>query len=218
MNPETREQTASLSESAGMRPVVSQEPKRRGFAGGQGTPMNLPAKSNLLQAYQVVLYNRALHPEFFQLKGRKVVTDTGYELEAWVLRGQHVLRFEHRALCVTELVSDNERGVPQQGIVSAFLCAGERDFEHSFAPDKVNYMTTVQTETLSENLYHATHDEMVEFARQAQALSHRWNDEAGKCLSVIDIQRMSREVHVQCYHLVASAAMVLRTQTIFEIK
>ena len=32
----------------------------------------------------------------------------------------------------------------------------------------------------------------------------------------VDIQRMARQVHVQTYHLVASASLVLRTQTIFE--
>ncbi|MDX2130501.1 MAG: DUF2617 family protein [Planctomycetota bacterium] len=180
--------------------------------------MNIPPKSNVLQGYQVVLYSRALHPELFQLKGRKVVRDEDYELEAWVLPGQHALRFEHRALCVSELVTDSERGVPQQGIVSAFLCAGERDFEHQFPQDKVNYMTTVQTESLSESLYSATFNEMLDYSRQHQSLSHRWRDEAGACLSVIDIQRMSREVHVQSYHLIASAGLVLRTQTIFEVK
>lgn len=180
--------------------------------------MNLPAKQNLLQGYHVVLYSRALHPEHFALKGRKVVRYGDYELEAWILPGQHVLRFEHKTLCLSELVSESDKGVPQQGIVSAFLCVGERDFEQQFPKDKVNYMTTVQTESLSENLFHATYDEMIDFARQNQALAHRWNDEAGKCLSVIDIQRMSREVHVQCYHLIAASSFVLRTQSIFECK
>jgi hypothetical protein len=181
--------------------------------------MNLPpGKQNLLQAYQVVLYQRALHPEIFPLKARKVVKHGAYELEAWVMPGQHLLRFEHRGLCLCELVTDQEKSVPAQGIVSAFLCAAEKDFEHAFPKDSVNYMTTVQTETLSENLYHSTYEEMLDHARQTQAVAHRWTDDAGKCLSVIDIQRMQREVHVQSYHLIANAAFVLRTQTIFEHK
>lgn len=180
--------------------------------------MHVPPKSNVMQGYQVVLYSKPLHPDLFQLKGRKVVRDGDYELEAWVLAGQHALRFEHRTLCVSELVTDTDRGVPQQGIVSAFLCNGERDFEHEFAKDRVNYMTTVQTESLSESLYAATYTEMLDFARQNQALTHRWRDEVGNCLSIIDIQRMNREAHVQAYHMVAAAGLVLRTQTIFEVK
>ncbi len=179
--------------------------------------MTSAARQNVLQAYQIVLYDRALHPELFQLQGRRVVRHGDYELEAWVLPGQHLLRFECKALCLTELLTDQDKSVPQ-GSVSAFLCTSERDFDQSFPKHKVNYMTTVQTETLTENLYAATYDEMLDFARQTQALSHRWSDEAGKCLSLIDIQRYSREVHAQTYHLMASTGMVLRTQTIFEHK
>jgi len=177
--------------------------------------MQIPPRQSLLQSYQVLLYNRALHPELFALKGRRVVRHGEYELEAWVLPGQHLLRFEYRTLCLTELLTDQEKGVPQ-GSVSAFLCAGERDFEQQFPKDRVSYVTTVQTETLTENLYQATYEEMLDFVRQNQALAHRWTDEAGKCLSLIDIQRMNREVHAQTYHLIASAGLVLRTQTIFE--
>src|SRR6266404_1363214 len=113
----------------------------------QGTPMSLPVKSPSLQSYQVLLYNRALHPEVFPLKGRRVIHQGTYEFEVWIMSGAHLLRFE-----------------------SGGLCAGERDFEHRFTRDKVTYMTTVQTETLSENLYLATYEEMMDVARTTNAL------------------------------------------------
>jgi hypothetical protein len=127
-----------------------------------------------------------------------------------------MLRFDHRTLCVSELLTDQERTPPLQGQVSSFLCAGERDVEHRFPREKVTYMTSVQTETLSDSLYAASLEEMLDHARSNHSLSHTWDDEAGRCLSLVDIQRMARQVHVQSYHLIASAALVLRTQTIFE--
>jgi len=180
--------------------------------------MNLPTRQTLLQAYQVVLYQQALHPEHFELKGRRVVRHGSYELEVWILQGQHVLRFEQGDLCASELVSDHERGVPQQGIVSAFLCAGEHEFDHYFPTHRVNYMTTVQTETLSDNLYQTTFQEMLDLARETRALTQRWTTDEGDCLSLVDVQPMAREVHVQCYHMLAGANLVLRTQSIFEQK
>ncbi len=48
-------------------------------------------------------------------------------------------------------------------------------------------MTTVQTETLSDNLFVATYDEMADFGRGSGALTQFWEDEAGKCLSMIDV-------------------------------
>ncbi len=178
--------------------------------------MNLPTKQNLLQSYQVVVYNRALHPDLFTLKGRRVVRQGEYDLEAWIMPGQHLLRFEHRNHCCVELLTHEDRPVPTAGIVTSFLCAGERDVEQPFKKEGLNYMSTVQTETLSENLYQSTYDELAGFARENNALSHAWTDDVGKCLSFVDIQRMNREVHCQAYHLVASNALVLRIQTIVE--
>ena len=179
--------------------------------------MSLPTKPNNLQSYQVILYNRALHPGLFTLRGRRVISHDEYEAEAWIMPGAHLLRFEHKGLCACELVTDKETGLPDSGVVTTFMCAGERDFEHSFKKDNVNYMTTVQTETLSENLYIATFDELHEYATEARALTHEWQDEAGHCLSIIDVQRFNSEVHAQSYHLMAQGGLVLRTQTIFEL-
>jgi hypothetical protein len=178
--------------------------------------MSMPVKSPSLLSYQVLLYNRAIHPEVFPLKGRRTIKHGTYEFEAWVASGAHLLRFDHGTLCACELVSDQEGRLPEAGIVSSFLCAGERDFEHRFDRDKVIYMNTVQTETLSENLFLATYDEMMNVARENNALIHRWEDETGKCLSMIDVEQRSREVHAQAYHLIATGGLVLRTQSIFE--
>ncbi len=178
--------------------------------------MTSPTRSNSLQSYQIVLYNRALHPEFFPLKGRRVDRHGGYELESWVMQGCHLLRFEYRTLCCTELLTDQDGNLPATGVVTAFLAAGERDFEHRFEKDKVTYLTTVQTETLSDSLYAATYKEMLDHARDTRALLHQWEDESGRCLSLIDIQKHLREVHAQAFHLVAAGGIVIRTQSIFE--
>jgi hypothetical protein len=178
--------------------------------------MNPPVKPNSLQSYQVILYGRALHPELFPLKRRKVVKHNGYEFEVWGMEGAHLLRFEMGSLCASELCTGHDGKLPDTGIVSAFLCAGERDFEHRFPKEKVLYMTTVQTETLSENLYLATFAELTDYARSTDAMALKWSDETGDCLSVIDLQRFNKEIHAQCYHMIASGGLVVRTQTIFE--
>lgn len=178
--------------------------------------MNLPTKASSLQSYQVVLYDRALHPELFRLNGRRQYRQGGWSAEAWIMRGAHLLRFEHGLMCATELVTDQET-LPSSNVVAAFLCAGERDFDHSFGKSGVSYITTVQTESLSENLYMSTLEEMREHARQEECLWLGWDD-GGPCLSVLDVQQMSREIHMQGYHLQANGGLVVRTQSIFEVK
>ena len=47
--------------------------------------MNTHTKSNALQAYQAILYNRALHPELFDLRSRNVHPSPSAELETWLV-------------------------------------------------------------------------------------------------------------------------------------
>ena len=80
-------------------------------------------------------------------------------------------------------------------------------------------MTSMQTETLSGHLYMSTYQEMIEHARQERCLQVSWTDENEPAsLSVIDVQRHASEVHLQAYHLRGDCGLVLRTQSIFQIK
>ncbi len=179
--------------------------------------MSNSLKPSGLQLYQVVLYNRAIHPEFFPLKSRQVKKMNDYELESWLMNGSHLLRFEHKGLCASELVADHSHELPQTGIVNAFLCTGEHEFDHAFKRDHANYMTAVQTETLSDHAYVSACDEYLQFAKVNSAQIHEWRDHGGKCLSVVDVQPHKDQVHIQAYHLIAQTGMFLRSQTIFEL-
>jgi hypothetical protein len=77
-------------------------------------------------------------------------------------------------------------------------------------------MTTVQTESLSENLYIATCEEMTGHSRENSSLVHTWDEESGRGMSIVDIQKYATEVHVQAYHLLPAGGIVIRTQSIFE--
>ncbi|TVQ30878.1 MAG: DUF2617 family protein [Phycisphaeraceae bacterium] len=180
--------------------------------------MNAPTKSANLQAYRLILYRRALHPELFSVKGRRALQYGDYELESWIMPGSHLMRFQFDGACATELVTSQEAGLPERGLVAALPCAGEKDHEQPFT-EKLNYMTTVQTEQLPDNLYAATYRELIEFGEESEALMHLWKDiDGGLCASILDVQRFRREIHAQSYHLIAQGGVVLRTQTIFEHK
>ncbi len=208
---------------------------------------------NSLQTYQCLLYRKALHPELFAIKGRRPVKHNAYELEAWVLPGGHVLRFKVGSFVCSELVTDQEGRLPKEGAVTAFPCAGDHEFEHAFDAEKVKFITSVQTETLTENLFAATFEELTDFGKEADALIYTWEDSpsgffgvapqtangshaavngfsngighdhgltlaspARRNLSMLDIQRLNKEVHIQAYHMLGAQGLVLRTQTIFE--
>jgi hypothetical protein len=177
--------------------------------------MSTVSKSSLLQSYKIVLYRRALHPEFFEIRDRSHLAHNDYELETWIMRGSHLLRFQCNGLCFTEVITESDENLPERGLVASLPCAGERDHEQEF-PEKVQYITTVQTETLTDHLFDASYREMLEFARSEQCVHHVWDEDGAKCLSLVDIQRYKREVHAQAYHLLGSCGLILRSQSIFE--
>lgn len=172
-------------------------------------------RTSPLQSYRVLLYDRVLHPELFQLQDRHVVRHGRYEFEAWLMRGAHVLRFDVDGRAALELCTEHEEFLPDGGLLEVAECCVEHDFEKTFEPTGLTYMRSVQTETLNDNVFHATLKEMRELAAEEDGLLHEWDDE-GPCLSLLSVQRYSREIHVQAYHLLSRENFVLRTQTLFE--
>lgn len=177
----------------------------------------IPPTSSL-QAYNLLVFRAALHPEFFNIRNRKRIAYGDYEFEAWVFNGGHSLRFESDGLTLSEVVTDAWEGLPDRGLVTNLPCAGERDHEAEFC-DRLVYMTSMQTETLTDHLYLATYNELLDHAQQCgdSAILSRWDDDQNNNLSLLDLQRYRDEVHIQCYHLRGDCGLVLRTQSIFQI-
>ncbi len=180
--------------------------------------MSVGHKSSNTQIFRLILYRRGLHPELFNLEGRRLHRQPEYDAECWVMAAGHVVRFQVGSHAMTETVLERGDHLPETGLIHALPCLGEKDYDFKPAPeDKLGYTTTVQTETLTENLYLATYRELHDFARENDALRFEYDDAEGNpCLSLLDVQKFKREFHVQSYHLVASTGLVLRTQTIFE--
>ena len=50
------------------------------------------SKTTSLQAYTLLVYRKAIHPEFFQIEARKRIEHPQYEFEGWVFKGGHAGR------------------------------------------------------------------------------------------------------------------------------
>jgi len=181
--------------------------------------MSIGHKASVMQTFRLMVYQRALHPELFDLQGRRMYRHGDYEAEIWVYPLGHVVRFQIDGQCLTETVIQEGDHLPEHGLVHALPCLGEKEFElqPTDSTDSIGYVTTVQTEALTDNLYLTTYREMMDFAKENDALCHDWLDETGADnLSVLDVQKFQKEFHFQSYHLINSCNMVLRTQSIFE--
>ncbi|MBL9148287.1 MAG: hypothetical protein JNM94_06285 [Phycisphaerae bacterium] len=179
--------------------------------------MSNPTKTTSLQTYHMLVFRKALHPEFFGIEGRSRIKHEDYDAESWIFRGGHAVRVQHNGLCVVEVVLEQVDQIPDRGLVATLPCAGERDHDEKFGESLV-YMTTIQTETLSDHLYMGTYKEMLQHARESDSLCSMWTDEIGKPnLSVLDVQSSRTEMHIQGYHLRSDCGLVLRTQSMFQL-
>jgi len=179
--------------------------------------MSLTNKSPSVQTYRLMLYQRPLHPELFGIQDRQAFTQSDYEVECWMIPGGHILRFQGGGQCLSEVVVDQGPQLPQRGLLQALPCLGEKELEES-VNDSVRYISSVQTELLSDNLYAATLAEMREFSKHHGTMHYEWVDaESSSNLSVFSVERYKKEVHTESYHLIGGAGFVLRTQSIFEI-
>ncbi|MBC23237.1 MAG: hypothetical protein CMJ32_04895 [Phycisphaerae bacterium] len=165
----------------------------------------------------MLLFRKALHPEFFGIEGRTRLHLDDYEFEGWIFKGGHVARFQHNGVCISEVVHEQPEILPERGLVITMPCAGEKDHEERIS-EQMFYMTTMQTETLSDHLYMSTYNEMLEHAQDTSAISVQWNDDVERPnLSILDLQRYREEVHIQGYHLRSDCNLILRTQSLFKI-
>ncbi len=170
-----------------------------------------------LQSYQSLLYARSLQPELSQHAESKSIIQDYYTLNLSILPGAHACVFTSVDGCATELVTDTPAPYTEVALLESLLCSAEKDFESQIPRTKINYITAAQTEQLTPHIYNDTLEELDQLARDQEALTHRYNDQAGPCLSLIDTQRFADQVHIQGYHLVAAENLVLRTQSIFEL-
>jgi hypothetical protein len=150
--------------------------------------MSVPTKPASSVNHQIVLFGKALHPELFAIKGRRVFTGTAFELETWLMPESHVLRFSHQGFSACELLSDGLGPMPALKSVASFPATGERDFEYRFDRFGVIYMNSLQSENLSDNVYASQYDELCQTSRENNALVHRWDDDSGPCMSILEVQ------------------------------
>jgi hypothetical protein len=176
-----------------------------------------PAKSSSPHAYAMLLYRRAVHPEFFGIEARRKVQHGDYEFEGWIFKGGHCIRFQYGAISFCEVVVDNPTSLPDRGLAGTLPCAGEHDHDEKIT-EEINYMTSIQSESLSDHLYLGTYKEMLQHGRDSDSLMVAWSEPNGKQnLSLIDLQRFRNELHVQSFHLRATSGLVLRTQSMVQL-
>lgn len=182
----------------------------------------------------LMLYGRPLHPELFNILADVKVDRRSYTADVWLVEGGHVLSFGVTpagmaaagipatdgapAGTLTEVVQMNGEPMSDGGLMESLLCRGERYHELDVEPN-LRYMVSTQEEQLSQTLFEATRNEILEYAAKRELIvgESLANEERGGITSVLDIERRANELHVHSFHLFEDGFTVVKTQSFMEV-
>jgi hypothetical protein len=164
------------------------------------------------------LYDRPLHPEFFDIYHDRQITKSAYEAQIWVTGCTHVIAFMGQGQCAVEVTADAETALPQRGKLLEMPFRGERDHERKRS-DGINYMMNFQVESMSADVYSKTHHDLarVGAGRGLFVPFPTWMARGLTPFTFIDYQAKPNELHVFTFHAFPEDLTIVKTQSIFEL-
>ncbi len=168
----------------------------------------------------VLIYDRILHPELFVADARKTKSLGEFDINLWLLAGGGHMA----AICGPQMISEvacfPNTNLPERGLVERLPCKGDKLFDLPLGEDYHYYLALNEEHISSEALFENSVQELLRLAEeQAAVLSHRRN-ELGQTeyLSVLVAQLHRRAIHMEGFHLLGEARVVIRTQSVLEPK
>ncbi|MGH7214107.1 MAG: hypothetical protein ACREIT_05030 [Tepidisphaeraceae bacterium] len=91
----------------------------------------------------LLLYQRTLHPELFNILGTEQVSRRAYEADIWLVEGGHVISFTANKNTLTEVIVTNNDPLTDRGLLQSIPCRGEKYHEMN-AGTNIRYMISTQ--------------------------------------------------------------------------
>ena len=181
-------------------------------------PTNNRTKQRRTGGLTLMLYQRALHPEFFKIVQNEQVSRRAYDADIWLVEGGHVITFTAGKTTLSEVIVTQNEALNDSKLLQSIQCRGEK-YHEMMVGGNVRYMISTQEEQLTQTLYDATRHEISTYAARRELMNAEGQlpGDAGGFLSVLDIERRSHELLVQSFHLFDENLMVIKTQAIIEV-
>ncbi len=167
---------------------------------------------------EFLLYDRPLHPEFFDIYHDHRIVKPGYEARIWVTGISHVISFFGPQASMAEVIAGSAQSLPQRGRLLTLPIRGEKQHETGQC-EGIGYMMNFQVETLSPRLYvkackdiarqGADHGILVPFPQ--------WARGALEPFVYIDYESKADQLHVLAFHAFVDELTLIKTQSIFEL-
>ncbi len=165
-----------------------------------------------------MVYSRALHPELFEIHHDHRIVKEHYEVQMWITGLSHLIGFYREDAAVTEVIAGVDAMLPHRGKLMSLPFRGERDeqFDHA---DGIRYLTSFQTEQMSQRVYAKTHQDLLDQADQRGLFVPfpQWASNSVAPFTYVDYEAKPGQLHVFAYHAFPEERTLIRTQSIFEL-
>ena len=165
-----------------------------------------------------IVYNRALHPELFDIHHDHRIAKEHFEAQIWVTGLSHVIGFFKQDAAFLEVVADASLSLPKRGKLMSSPFRGERDqqFEHV---EGIRYLSSFQIERMSRRLYAKVCRDLTEHGADHGLFVPfpQWASNGQVPFSYLDYEAKPGQLHVFAYHAFPAESALIKTQSIFEL-
>lgn len=165
----------------------------------------------------VLVYDRPLHPELISVDIRRARAVGEFDVNIWLLNnGGHMLAITGPHT-VCELCCFPNKSLPERGLLERIPCKGDKLYDVALG-ETHHYYLAINEEHVTDTLFENSVAELLRIAEEQNGVvSHRKN-ELGETvgLSVVVTQLHRRAVHIEGFHLLNDAHVLVRTQSVVE--
>ncbi|MFP4356537.1 MAG: DUF2617 family protein [Phycisphaerae bacterium] len=171
-----------------------------------------------LAALRFRLYDRALHPELFEIYHDRHIVQDGYEAQIWVTGCAHAIGFFSEEGCLVQTLAEADAPLPQRGLQLDLPVRGEREHKQT-RQRHISYMMNLQVELMSPEVYAKTHDDLERIGgkRGLFASFPMWNCGQLTPFTFIDSEAKPNTLHVFTFQAFPDELTLVKSQTIFEL-
>jgi hypothetical protein len=106
------------------------------------------------------LYGRPLHPEFFDILATRKIQREDYELTVRITRTGHVITWENRDVCLTEVTAAADQLLPERRRLISYRMRTEHTDSLALSHG-ISYQMSFQVEVLPPEIFLHIHDEIL---------------------------------------------------------
>ncbi len=168
-------------------------------------------------AFQV--FGRALHPEWFTVRGHRRIEREGWEADLRIVEGGHAVLWRTGHTALTEVLTGPETTLPEPGLLIHSAVRRERSAALKPA-DGVEYQMCFEVERVDPEVFRHLCDELILDPTRGD-LFHRFV--AKDRLSPAPISRIHAEARgsslsIQAFHTFPDELAIVRCQSLFELQ